>query len=452
MRHLTLIKKIFALSLCVFCTASNARGATQFDKNTIGAIGLADCIQASLSHAPEIHSATSELAGRQADRESATKDRLPGMSFGYTLRHQFDGASSYSSSNDDYASYSMTLSQPLYQGGALDAGVAKAEIGVRQAELDQETARLKKILDVHLVFHDVLKRQRIEDLAGQAVIRLEAHAKDAKAFYEVGLIPKNDFLASEVELAQGRLELLQARSNTDLARSALNIMMNRAADTPLVLREDETLGAMPLSWQAALLIATDNRLELRQTDLQHEALAQDMILARSPFLPAVTFSTTYLKQGNDLLARELAGGASESQSAQTVATWKLWQWRQQDDRAAAVAAKISKNQAQKNAVADAIAMQVREAFLQMKQAEENIKVTETAVSQAEENFRINEARYQAQLNTSTQVLDAQTLLTRAAVNHANARYDYKIVRARLDWAMGIIGGAGYGEYARQDQQ
>ena len=60
-----------------------------------------------------------------------------------------------------------------------------------------------------------------------------------------------------------------------------------------------------------------------------------------------------------------------------------------------------------------------------------------ATEQAEENFRINTERYREQVGTSTDVIDAQTLLTKARSDHDNALGDYSISRARLERAMGV---------------
>jgi outer membrane protein TolC len=58
------------------------------------------------------------------------------------------------------------------------------------------------------------------------------------------------------------------------------------------------------------------------------------------------------------------------------------------------------------------------------------------VEQAEENFRINSERYREQVGTSVNVIDAQTLLTRAKADHTNAVMDGLIQQARLARAMG----------------
>ena len=78
-------------------------------------------------------------------------------------------------------------------------------------------------------------------------------------------------------------------------------------------------------------------------------------------------------------------------------------------------------------------------MLEIATAKENIPTTRKAVEQGEENLRVNEERYKAQVTTITEVLDAQTLLTRARVNYFRALYDHNLAKARLQRALGADG-------------
>ncbi len=68
----------------------------------------------------------------------------------------------------------------------------------------------------------------------------------------------------------------------------------------------------------------------------------------------------------------------------------------------------------------------------------SVFVAQKSIDQAEENFRINSERYKEQVATSTDVLDAQTLLTKAKSDYFTALGDYFINQARLERAMGEI--------------
>ena len=80
---------------------------------------------------------------------------------------------------------------------------------------------------------------------------------------------------------------------------------------------------------------------------------------------------------------------------------------------------------------------MKNAFLLLHEAEKQVQVTKKAIEQAEENFRINTERYREQVGTSTDVIDAQTLLTKARADHFNALGDLNINQARLERAMGV---------------
>ena len=71
------------------------------------------------------------------------------------------------------------------------------------------------------------------------------------------------------------------------------------------------------------------------------------------------------------------------------------------------------------------------------EAKKNVPVAELSVHQAEEGFRIAEERYKEHITTSTEVLDAQTLLTQAKTNYYTALYNCNIALAKLYRAIGM---------------
>jgi outer membrane protein TolC len=83
-----------------------------------------------------------------------------------------------------------------------------------------------------------------------------------------------------------------------------------------------------------------------------------------------------------------------------------------------------------------LSLEVKRAYLKTAETEKNVGTAEKSIEQARENLRINQERYKEQVATTTDVLDAQTLLARAMTNYYNALYDFKIAKASLLRAMG----------------
>jgi outer membrane protein TolC len=85
---------------------------------------------------------------------------------------------------------------------------------------------------------------------------------------------------------------------------------------------------------------------------------------------------------------------------------------------------------------DSISLEIKQAYLDLFEAEKNIPTTRKAVEQAEENLRVSRERYETQVTTSTEVLDAQALRTRARTNYYRALYSHHLAKARLLRAVG----------------
>ena len=98
--------------------------------------------------------------------------------------------------------------------------------------------------------------------------------------------------------------------------------------------------------------------------------------------------------------------------------------------------RVAQAELRKNKRLDNIYLEVKNAYLRTQEAEKAIVAVEKAIEQAKENFRINQERYKEQVATSTDVLDAQTLLTRTMTNYYNALYAFKLAKADLYRAMG----------------
>ena len=87
---------------------------------------------------------------------------------------------------------------------------------------------------------------------------------------------------------------------------------------------------------------------------------------------------------------------------------------------------------------DAIQLEVRTAYLDVKEAEKRIHTSSVSVEKAEEDLKIARVRYNAGVGTNLDVMDAQVALTTAKTNYVQSLYDYNTSKAELDRAMGII--------------
>ena len=118
-------------------------------------------------------------------------------------------------------------------------------------------------------------------------------------------------------------------------------------------------------------------------------------------------------------------------------TWTFWEWGKTRQAVLRSKENLKKTFKEMDIVEDRIRFEVKEAYHYMKTAQYNIKVAEKSVASAEENLMISQERYKEQVAIITEVLDAETRLTKARTFLTNALNDYNVAMATLYWAVGM---------------
>ncbi len=406
------------------------------------ALTLEECIKEALSANLKLVQARMEKRARGLEARAYFKDLLPKLStrYSYTGRRDADTVTIFGrtvnlSSHDAY-DWSLVLTQPVFQGGALWNRYRAARIDYDMSEEQLRQVTNDMVRRVKRAYYSVLQAAEIEKERAAAVRRLEAHLEDARGFYEVGLITKNDLLQSEVELAQARQDLVSAAHRNELAKARLNLLLRRDLERPVRL-DGKLEEPPPLSDFAGLREkAMRSRPEIQAGTLAIKKAQRELEIAKASFLPRVDLTATYEKRGITPDVSDNPYGDNDMASVVMSATWELWAWGQTRARVAAAASRLAAARAALNEVKDSVALEVKEALLRFREARRNVSVARSALEQAEENFRLNTQRYREQVATSTDVLDAQALLTKARTNYYNALAQEIMAKADLDYATG----------------
>jgi outer membrane protein TolC len=343
----------------------------------------------------------------------------------------------YQAGTKDNYNWNVEARQPLFAGGAILANYQASQLGADIARFEETAAVQDLIQEVKIAYFNILKAGRILNVARQSLELLKAHRDTAQAFYDAGLIPKNDLLYAEVELANGRQFLVRTENGVEMAKSKFNTVLRREINTPVEI--EDVLNDQPFEkpLEACIAEALGNRPEIRSYALRLEQAKRLVSMARSEYYPNVSMVGNYGRYGD---TADVAGSPYKDQEnwyVMAVANWNFWEWGKTRNR---VDASLSReNQAADilTNIRDQISLEVKNAFLLLHEAEKQVRVSKKAIEQAEENYRINTERYREQVGTSTDVIDAQTLLTKVRSDHDNALGDYCISRARLERAMGI---------------
>ncbi len=406
-------------------------------------LNLEQCLERALSQSLAVKKAEADISVADFQLKEAKAGFFPTFktTYSYTRLDEdpsvtFSGMTFQTGTADNF-NWEVSLSQPLFTGFRILTGKKLAELGLENANLTVELAKLDLALQVKQAYFNVLLAQKRTLVADRAIKQLEAQVEVAKNFYEVGMSSKNDLLQVEVELANTVQNKVNAENNVSLAKAQLNTILRRNIETPLELEDVKGFTAQEPELGPSLKIALDERVEMKQAQLGVDSALKGVDLAKADYYPQVALVGSYARSGDTAIVDGSDVDDAPTDLTLTLAlNWTIWDWNARSHRVGASKGEVLKARHVLNQIRDGVALEIKQALLNLASTKKNIAVNSKAIEQAEESLRMSKERYREQVTTSTEVLDAQTRLSQAQVNYYAALYGYHLAQAQLKRAMG----------------
>ena len=334
--------------------------------------------------------------------------------------------------NGNTHSNTLTASMPIYTGGKLSGTIKQAKAGYLISEQGLQKAYNDMRTTVTNGYFDMLQADNMQKLGRESVERLADHLKNVEAQYEVGVVAKVDVLRSQVELANAKQSLIKAENAYQIAEANLNKIVGLPMDTQLKL--DNLLVYTPYEndMQYCLDYAAMHRPELEQAKQNVEAAKGALRVAISGHMPQV--AATASQNWNN---KNWPGDENGNWYVGVSVGLNIFDSGVTTSKIHGAEADLAKAHETYRDTVDAVNLDVRSNYLNLREAEKRIATTKLAVSQAEEDYRIAQLRYMNGVGTNTDVLDAQVALTDAKTNYLQAMYDYNTCKTNLETAIGV---------------
>jgi outer membrane protein len=398
---------------------------------------LEESIKIALDRSLILHSSVVGVIGSEFRRKDAITNFLPTLTGQYSYTRNSDPisfGSTVRSTSRDIFNFNTALQQPLYTGGANSANYRLGQLGVDFSKTTVETVKRDTVLQVRQGYFSILTTEKFVDVGQQAVKQFEAQLEVARAFFEVGIVAKNDVLQAEVRLANAKQATVKAENDVAVAKASFNTLLRRDIRTPITLVDILDYSPFQLSFEESLNEALRQRPEIKAAQINIQEAKENVKVAKSGFYPTINLTGGYFRASDE--PSVLGDASNDRWTILTVATFTLWNWGSTAYKVGENKVKVTQAEDAKGQLIDTVILEVKGDYLNMSTAEENIRVTKKAIEQGEENLRMNEERYKYQVATATDVLDAVTLLAQARLNYYSALGDFNIAKARLERAMG----------------
>lgn len=339
-----------------------------------------------------------------------------------------------SSSHDQYIAL-LQIKQMLYDFGKTSSQVEIQKTTLDSSHFDLATTEEQVIFTVKLSYYDMLKAARNIEIASQTVKQFEQHLEQAKGFFEAGLKPKYDVTKAEVDLSNAKLNLIQTKNSLRLSRVLLNNAMGLPEAPDYEIIDNLRFSPFQVPFDKALLLAFDNRPDLKSLLLKKRAAEQSVALARKGDLPYLSGNANTSYNGEKFaLDQGWSVGVAIS-----IPVFNGYQTKYQVSEAQA---NLDILKANETSLRQSIHKDVQQGYINLQNAAERISSTQITIKQAEENSTIASGRYEAGVGAPIEITDADVLLVNAKTNHIQALYDYRITQAIIEQTIGNANGNG----------
>lgn len=326
------------------------------------------------------------------------------------------------------AAVGTQVTQLIYDFGRTSSLVSSARYAEKAQNENAAATREQILLAVDQAFYNALQTQAVLTVAQQTVNERQMVANQVNELFKNKLKSELDLSFANVNLAQAKLLLLDARNNNDAARATLSMVMGFANLQSYQLVEDtNAVAAPPLNVDDLIATAFSMRPEILALQFQVQSANKFRLAQRDQLFPSIRAlgvigDTPF---GNAAVANNWYGAVGANMQI-PVFNGFLYsaQMREARLRAQATSERLRD-------IRDQIARDVRTSWLNANTAYQRLDVTKQLLDQAKLGLNLAQTRYKMGLGSIVELSQAQLQETQAQISYVQAGYDYQLAQATV---------------------
>lgn len=427
MKKYSLLATLFMLSSSVF------------SQGECISLSLADCRQMALEQNEKIKTAQNAVDKAKLDRQIAFAQYLPKLDGSFTLVHM----KNIDLLDQDLIGLSLqtrgtylagiTITQPLYVGGQITAANRLANIGQTVSQEQQRKTRMQVIADVDNAYYTLIAvRSKVQ--------MLEAYEKQMQSLYDqvklatdVQMATENDLLRISTKQNEINYQLQKARNGEQLCGLALANVIGSDFEKTIIPTDTVLTASVPEQLSEDFSTRPDLLL------LQQQVKASEVLVkkSRSNYLPTVALVGRYahynnLKLNGGLNLPEIGSFGFDhtisggNPMALLSISLPLFHWGAELKKVKKAKFDLSDAKLQLQQNERGMRVEVRRAVQNVTDSQRMVETAIVGRQQADENLRVMRQKFDNQMCTMTDLLDAQSQWQQARSNLIEAQTQQKI--------------------------
>lgn len=279
---------------------------------------------------------------------------------------------------------------------------------------------------------DVIRAKSIKEVAEKSYEDAKEINRIATIRSKTGLGIKSDELRAFVFMKDKEAQLIKAENDLNVAKMALGLILSKEQPIDTANTELSLTFKLP-DVEEAITAATSNRKDLIANAYNVETAKDAIDFNKSKYYPKVFLSANYYNDDKSApLGRDGSGYV-----ASVYLRWEIFDKTRYDEtkKSKLEYMKAQEFYAQKE---KEVRFHIKESYMRVEEAKKKLQVAEEALKEAEETFRLIKLRYENNLSTMVEILDAEVALYSAKTGYVSAKTGYYEAMAKALYESGLF--------------
>ncbi len=420
--------KLFpALLLALFLGANSAWGQS-----------LEQELSRLLAMHPTIEAARNDLAASAKGVDVAFSEFLPSVNLtgdgGYEHTNRPNAGTAENPLSIDREKGTVTLTETLFEGFRRTSNYDASKLNRDISEISLDATVQDLLLQGITTYHEVLRQTRLVQLAqaNEAKIKLQLDLEDERVSRGAGISVDVLFAKARLQTAKERRVAFQGALRD--ANTRYIQLFNRAPVVAQMVDPVPPADLLPSGLEEAINIGLNENPDLRAGNRRVELADKQRTIARSDYYPRVDLVGAANWENN-------VDGIKDIRRDQSVVlqfTWEIFSGFETRARVARASAEYSGSMSRLSDTRRDVAEETGLALSELTTARERVELLQNAIAINGEVFRARKRLRAAGKETTVNVLDAETELNNAQINHTIADYDARVAVYRVLAALGRL--------------
>ena len=354
------------------------------------------------------------------------------------VRGAFGGFSDLPFGRENTWTGGVTVSQLLFQGGKVGAGLAGARAYEDAAGAQLQETRQDVVFRTRRAYLNALYATRLVAIAEDGRRLAEEQLQRVALYQRVGSAADYDVLRARVEVANQDPAVIGARNERDIAFLELRALVNVPPETPMEL-DPGPLAAVDSIVEvdvAALSQAVAARYALEAAEATVDVRRQAVRFYRGDYWPQFRFNLYLGAQAYPTAFSPVGRQWRRDWNASVTVSWPLFEGMRTRAQVQQAQAELDRARLQLDQTREAVQLEVERARAELTRARSLLEARRQTVTQATRAYRLAGVRYANGISTQLEVSDARLAMQQSELNEAQATRDYLLAIANMERALG----------------